>query len=258
MGTRGNYPPSVNDIRQQLLAEQPELRRLPGGLVSALCRLAARPGLEESVAEAVRWGQELLGEPLSDKPPSDKPSAERLAPLTKLLLVEQYGLGKRQPVLLLDPLVSLLNYFQGVKRVWLCRGQSLTLRDGRRIGEELLSAGITPRPFGTTNRCLIEELEPLTEEGDGVLWAASGSFRLGGFVQYYSPDELAEFARQRNLSVAVYLDDWREPLPETSLPTFVSTRGGGFAVGYTPQKQEQPNEAAIRRLFNWLRENLPN
>lgn len=253
MANGSSYPPSVNDIRQRLLKEQPKLRQLPGGLVSALCRLAARPGLEESVAEAVRWSQELLA-----KLSSDKPSAERLAPLTKLLLVEQYGLGKRQPVLLVDPLVSLLNYFQGVKRIWLCRGQSLTLRDGRRIGEELLSAGITPRPFGTTNRCLTEELEQLTEESDGVLWAASGIFRLGGFVQYYSPDELADFTKQRNLSVAVYLDDWREPLPETSLPAFVSTRGGGFAVGYTPQKQEQPNEAAIRRLFNWLRENLPN
>jgi len=242
-----SYPPSVNAIRQRLLAEQPELMRLPGGLVSALCRLAARPGLEESVAEATRWSQGLLGEP----------SVERLAPLTELLLTEQYDLGKGQPILLTDPPASLLDYFRGVKRVWLCRGQSLTLRDGRRIGEELLSVGIEPRPFGTTNRCLTGELTELAEEGDGVLWAASGSFRLGGFVQHYSPAELAEFAEQRNLSGAVYLDAWQEPLPETCLPTFVSTPSDiGFAVGYAPKKQEQPDEAVIRPLFNWLRENL--
>ncbi|MCD4733869.1 hypothetical protein K8R78_06485 [bacterium] len=242
-----SYPPSVNAIRQRLLTEQPELMRLPGGLVSALCRLAARPGLEESVAEATLWGQQLLGEPL----------VERLAPLTRLLLTEQYDLGKGQPILLTDPPASLLNFFQGVKQVWLCRGQSLTLRDGRRIGEELLAVGITPRPFGTTNRCLTKELTELAEEGDGVLWAASGSFRLGGFVQHYSPAELAGFAEQRNLSGAVYLDGWQESLPETCLPTFVSTPSEiGFAIGHTPKKQEQPDETLTRKLFDLLRENL--
>jgi len=242
---KGSYPPSVNAIRQRLLAEQPELCQLTGGLITALCRLAARPGLEESIAEATLWSRELLSEP----------SDERLTPLTKLLLTEQYALGEVQPILLEDPLAALLEYFQGEKRVWLCRGQSLTLSDGRRIGEELLSAGITPRPFGTTNRCQSVELTELAEEGDGVLWAASGSFRLGGFVQHYTSAELAEFTKHRRLRAAVYLDAWQEPLPATNLPTFVSTPSNiGFAVSSSPDAQESPDAEATRRLFVWLRQ----
>ncbi|MCX7021060.1 MAG: hypothetical protein NTW26_02075 [bacterium] len=243
------HPPSVDAVRRGAVELEPDLGALPGGLLSGLCRLALRPGpVNESAAEAVRWGRDLLG----------RPSGEKLPVLTTLLAAELYGLPLGDIVACGDPARGLAAFFSisGARRVWLCRGQKLTLADGRRLADVLTETGLEVVPFGTTNRCLVRELADGWAEGDGAVWAASGSFRLAGFVEHFGIDELAELARGTGGPAAVLLDDWLRPAPRlTGLSAFIIPAGGpGFAVGTDPG--DAPAEDRLRPLFELLRETL--
>ena len=243
------HPPSVDAVRRKLLEQEPRLEALASGLLSGVCRLALRPGSVEEVAEdAVGWGLDLLGEP----------SGERLTALTKLLAGELFGIRTGDLAVAGDPARELGGHLknQGTVRVWLCRGQKLTLADGRRLEAILSSAGLSVIPFGTTNRCRAGELAEGWGEGDGAVWAASGSFRLRGFVEHLEIGELARLAKQTGRPAAVLLDDWLERAPDLSgLPAFIIPGGGpGFAVGETTVRP--PPREALRLLFNRLRDGI--
>ncbi|HUT97629.1 MAG TPA: hypothetical protein VM054_00975 [bacterium] len=243
------HPPSVDAVRREVLEREPDLGALPGGLLTGLCRLALRPGPPgESAAEAVRWGRDLLG----------RPSGEKLPVLTTLLAAELYGLPLGDMVACDDPARGLAAFFSRsmARRVWLCRGQKLTLADGRRLADVLTETGLEVVPFGTTNRCRSGELAREWASGDGAVWAASGSFRLAGFVEHLGIGELAELARGTGGPAAVLLDDWLEPAPRLEdLPAFViPAPGPGFAVGTDPG--DAPAEDRLRPLFELLRGHL--
>ncbi|OGD78125.1 MAG: hypothetical protein A2Y64_01270 [Candidatus Coatesbacteria bacterium RBG_13_66_14] len=243
------HPPSVDAVRRAAVEREPGLGALPGGLLTGLCRLALRPGpVNESAAEAVRRGRDLLG----------KPSGEKLPALTTLLAAELYGLPAGDIAPCDDPARGLAAYLlkNGARRVWLCRGQKLTLADGRRLADVLTESGLEAVPFGTTNRCLAGELAREWASGDGAVWAASGGFRLAGFVEHLGIGELAATARGKGGPAAVLLDDWLRPAPQLAgLPTFIIPAGGpGFAVGTEPG--DAPPEDRLRHLFELLRKTL--
>jgi hypothetical protein len=243
------HPPSVDAVRRAVVEREPGLGALPGGLLTGLCRLALRPGpVEDSAAETVRRSREILGEP----------SGENLTVLTGLLAAELYGLTPGEILACDDPARDLAEFFKrnGARRVRLCRGQKLTLADGRRLADVLAESGLEVLPFGTTNRCLARELADGWAEGDGAVWAAAGSFRLAGFVEHLGIDGLAETARSNGGPAAVLLDDWLEPAPPLAgLPTFIIPAGGpGFAVGTVPG--DAPPETRLRPLFKLLRGRL--
>lgn len=243
------HPPSVDAVRRAALEREPGLGALPGGLLTGLCRLALRPGpVGDSAAEAVHWGREILGEP----------SGEKLPVLTILLAAELYGPPPGDMVACDDPARGLAEFFKrnGARRVWLCRGQKLTLADGRRLADVLAESGLEVVPFGTTNRCLAREPADDWADGDGAVWAASGSFRLAGFVEHLGAGELAQTARSKGGPAAVLLDDWLQPAPRLAgLPTFIIPAGGpGFAVGTVPG--DAPSETRLRPLFELLRGRL--
>jgi hypothetical protein len=243
------HPPSVDAVRRAVVEREPELGALPGGLLTGLCRLALRPGpVDDSAAEAVRWGREILG----------APSGEILPVLTGLLAAELYGPPAGEISACDDPARGLAAFFieNGARRVWLCRGQKLTLADGRRLADVLAASGLAVAPFGTTNRCLARELADGWTAGDGAVWAASGNFRLAGFVEHLDIDELAETARGKGGPAAVLLDDWLQPAPTLAgLPAFIiPAPGPGFAVGTEPG--DAPPETRLRPLFELLRRTL--
>jgi|GEM_PF-3600553 len=243
------HPPSVDAVRRAVLEREPGLGALPGGLLTGLCRLALRPGpVDDSADGAVRWGREIIG----------RPSGEILPTLTVLLAAELYGPPPGDIAPCDDPARGLAAFFSGsgARRVRLCRGQKLTLADGRRLENILSESGLETAPFGTTNRCLARELADGWADGDGAVWAASGSFRLAGFVEHLGIDELAGLSRVKGGPAAVLLDDWLEPVPPlTGLPTFIIPAGGpGFAVGTVPG--DAPPETRLRPLFELLRRRL--
>jgi len=243
------HPPSVDAVRRGALELEPDLGALPGGLLTGLCRLALCPGpAGESAAETVRWSRDLLGEP----------SGEKLPALVILLAAELYDLPFGDIVVCNDPACAMGAFFSrsGARRVWLCRGQKLTLADGRRLADVLTETGLEVVPFGTTNRCLVGELAEGWAQGDGAVWAASGSFRLAGFVEHLGIGELAELVWGTGGPAAVLLDDWLEPAPRLAgLPTFIIPAGGpGFAVGTDPD--DAPAEDRLRPLFELLRGRL--
>jgi len=243
------HPPSVDAVRRAVVEREPGLGALPGGLLTGLCRLALRPGpVEDSAAETVRLGREILGEP----------SGENLTVLAGLLAAELYGPSPGDIAPCDDPARGLADFFKrnGARRVRLCRGQKLTLADGRRLADVLTDTDLAVVPFGTTNRCLARELADDWAEGDGAVWAASGSFRLAGFVEHLGADELARTARSKGGPAAVLLDDWLEPAPPLAgLPTFIIPAGGpGFTVGNIPG--DAPPETRLRPLFELLRGRL--
>lgn len=244
MGVR-RYPPGVDRVRRRLVGLTGEMaEQLRPGVLTGLCRLALRPAsVDEVVAEAADWLGELLGEP----------SLERLAALVGLLAAELYGRDEPAPVA--DAASSAAEWFTGCgcRRVWICRGQLLTLADGRRLDAVLDGAGLEVRRYGTTNRCRPAELEAGLMEGDGVLHAARGDFALTGFVRHPEPAELAALAGAGGLPAAVLLDAWREPAPSAlQAPLFVSPEpGAGLACGIKARRP--PDEAALRRLFATLR-----
>jgi hypothetical protein len=243
------HPPSVDAVRRAALERESDLGALPGGLLTGLCRLALRPGpVEDSADGAVRLGRELLG----------RPTGEKLPVLTRLVAAELYGVPFGDVAACDDPARGLAGFLRGAgaRRVRLCRGQKLTLADGRRLADVLTGAGLEVVPFGTTNRCLARELAEGWAEGDGAVWAASGSFRLAGFVEHLGIAELAETARGKGGPAAVLLDDWLGPAPKLEgLPVFVIPAGGpGFCVG--ADTGDAPSEARLRKLFELLRARL--
>jgi hypothetical protein len=243
------HPPSVDAVRRAALERDPGLGALPGGLLTGFCRLALRPGpVDDSAAAAVRWGREILGEP----------SGEKLPVLTTLLAAELYGPAAGDIAPCDDPARGLAEFFKrnGARRVRLCRGQKLTLADGRRLADVVAASGPEVFPFGTTNRCPARELADGWADGDGAVWAASGGFRLAGFVEHLEIGELARTARSKGGPAAVLLDDWLEPAPPLAgLPTFIIPAGGpGFAVGTEPG--DAPSEDRLRSIFVLLRRTL--
>ncbi len=244
-----NHPPSVDAVRRRVIEREPRLGELAPGLLSGISRLALRPGSADEVAEeAVGWGLDLLREP----------PEERLSSLTVLLASELYGLPASDLAVAGDPARELSGFFQnhGAERVWLCRGQKLTLADGRRLADVLSEAGLEVIPFGTTNRCLARELAEGWTESDGAVWAASGSFRLTGFVEHLGIAELAQLAKQTGRPAAVLLDDWLDRAPDlVGLSAFIiPADGAGFAVG--PVEVRPPSSEASQKLFYLLREQL--
>lgn len=244
-----NHPPSVDAVRRRAVERESRLGELAPGLLSGICRLALRPGSVDEVAEeAVEWGLDLLREP---------PEA-RLSTLTVLLASELYGLPSTDLAVAGDPAHELGGFFQnrGTDRVWLCRGQKLTLADGRRLADVLSEMGLEVIPFGTTNRCLARELDRGWCNGDGAVWAASGSFRLTGFVEHLCIAELAQLAKQTGRPAAVLLDDWLDRAPDlVGLPAFIiPSDGAGCAVGAVDVRP--PSREASQKLFYLLREQL--
>jgi hypothetical protein len=242
-------PPSVDAVRRRVIEAEPSLGGLPGGILTGLCRLALRPGSAEEVAAAAAgWGTDLLAEP----PP------ERVKPLTTLLAAELYGPPVEDLFPTVDPARGLGAFLinRGARRAWLCRGQKLTLADGRRLADVLAETGLEVVPFGTTNRCLSGELTDGWAEGDGAVWAASGSFRLIGFVEHLGTAELKLLADRTKRPAAALLDEWLQPAPRLEgLPAFIIPAGGpGLAVGTDPG--DPPPEKDLRLLFRLLRDRL--
>ncbi len=244
-----NHPPSVDAVRRRVIQREPRLGKLAPGLLSGISRLALRPGSADEVAEeAVGWGLDLLGEP----------PEERLSTLTVLLASELYGLPPTDLAVAGDPARELGGFFKmhGTERVWLCRGQKLTLADDRRLADVLTEAGLEVTPFGTTNRCLVRELAEGWTESDGAVWAASGSFRLTGFVEHLGIAELAQLGIETGRPAAVLLDDWLDKAPGLDgLPAFIIPAGGaGFVVG--ADVIQRPSHEGLRPLFGLLRDRL--
>jgi len=249
MMTMNDYPPSVNAVRRRLVERLgPAADKLRPGILTGLCRLSlANEGVDEIAAVAQRWHERLVGEPAD----------EELRPLIGLLAYEIYG-GNEEWRPAADAPAALIRRLavQGVRRLWLCRGQALTLSDGRRLVDIIGEAGVEPHPYGTTNRCRIAQIREDFRPGDGLLWAACGAFRLGGFIQHPSVGGLTALAVELDSPPGIVYDAWSGLTEaDASVPTALCSIPGLWLVRGFDAAPPMPVE--LRRLFHRLREMLP-
>jgi len=244
-----DYPPSVDTVRRRLLGRLGHLAdQLRPGFLTGVCRLSLRPGaVDEIAAAAESWCRAFIEDPADDE----------LTPLLELSAAELYGSGVDDWHPAADPPAALARRLRetGARRVWLCRGQTLTLSDGRRLVEVLSAAGLEARPYGTTNRCRPAEIRAGFQRGDALLWAAAGDFALGGFVHHPDPGELAALAAELQAPLGLLYDAWKHPLPGiVDAPTALNPAAGpGLIRGCAAPP---PETTDLRRLFIHLRQRL--
>lgn len=244
-----DYPPSVDAVRRRLLVRLgPLADQLRPGFLTAVCRLSLHPGaVDEIAAVAESWCRAFVDDPADDE----------LAPLVELSAAELYGSGADAWRPAADPPAALARRLRetGARRAWLCRGQALTLSDGRRLVAVLTAAGLEPRPYGTTNRCRPAEISAGFQRGDALLWAAAGDFALGGFVHHPDPGELAALAAELQAPLGLLYDAWKRPPPDVvDAPTALNPAAGPGLVRGCPAPT--PETTDLRRLFIHLRQRL--
>jgi L-seryl-tRNA(Ser) seleniumtransferase len=139
--------------------------------------------------------------------------------------------------------VLALNTLGRGRQVLVSRGELVEIGGGFRIPEMLARSGAVLREVGTTNRTRLSDYREVAqdEEVAGILKVHRSNFRLTGFTEEASLEELAELARARGLFLVhdlgsgLYMDTERLGLPfEPRAPE--SLRKGVQAVATSGDK----------------------
>ena len=93
---------------------------------------------------------------------------------------------------------------EGPGEVIVSRGELVEIGGSFRIPDILRLAGVSLKEVGTTNRTRIEDVrEGLSERTIGVLKVYSSNYRIVGFTESVSPQELVAFGREAGVPVLV-------------------------------------------------------
>jgi L-seryl-tRNA(Ser) seleniumtransferase len=97
--------------------------------------------------------------------------------------------------------VLALNTLARGRGVLVSRGELVEIGGGFRIPDMLVRSGAKLREVGTTNRTRVADYREAAEDGEaaGILKVHRSNFRLSGFTEEASLDELAKLARERGL-----------------------------------------------------------